>query len=46
MNVGLIVRYLRLLLQTRDLQWAQVRVRVSEIGSRRHAHRARLNSKF
>jgi len=46
MNFASIVRYLSFLLQTRDLQWSYVRVRVSEIGARRHARRARFNSRY
>jgi hypothetical protein len=46
MNSASIIRYLLFLLQTRDLQWSYVRVRVSEIGARRPVRRARLNSKY
>lgn len=44
MNFSLLVRYLWLLLQTRGLQWAYVRVRVTEMNGRGRVHRAHLKS--
>jgi hypothetical protein len=46
MNLELIIPYLWLLLQTRDLQWTLVRVRAGEIGTGRHGRRAMLTSKY
>jgi hypothetical protein len=43
MNTELIVRYVLFLLQTRDLQWARVRVRVDEIAAHRHARGGRFH---
>ena len=45
MNFAGIIRYIWLLVQTRNLQWAYVRVRIGEISDRQHTGRARLNSK-
>ena len=43
--IEFIASYLWFLIESRGLQWALVRVRVSEIGGRQHARRGNCNSK-
>jgi hypothetical protein len=38
MNITSFIRYIQLLIKTRNLQWVPVKVRVREIGHRHTAH--------